>query len=147
MKKCFLLVWSNLRKAKGETVSVVVLILLAACMLNLWLMLSLDYKQNFERYHDKLNAEHVTLVADEAGEEFRDFLIRTLENDKRTADFSLDDSMHMVGLFDYNGGEVNSELVILEKQSALSRRIGLRLWKRAALKAGFICRCCINQRR
>ena len=39
-------------------------------------MLSLDYKQNFERYHDKLNAEHVTLVADEAGEEFRDFLIR-----------------------------------------------------------------------
>ncbi len=124
MKKCFLLARSNLRKAKGETVSIVVLILLAACMLNLWLMLSLDYKQNFERYHDKLNAEHVTLVADEAGEEFRDFLTRTLENDKRTVDFSLDDSMHMVGLFDYNGGEVNSELVILEKQSALSRRVG-----------------------
>lgn len=120
----FLLARANLRRAKGETASIAVLILLAACMLNLWLMLSLDYKQNFDRYHDKLNAEHVTLVADGEGEEFRDFLIQTMENDERTVDFSLDDSMHMVGLFGYSGGEINSELVILEKQSALSRLVG-----------------------
>lgn len=124
MKKCFLLARANLRRAKGETASIVVLMLLAACMLNLWLMLSLDYKQNFDRYHDKLNAEHVTLVADGEGEEFRDFLIQTMEQDGRTVDFSLEDSMHMVGLFGYNGGEINSELVILEKQTALSRPIG-----------------------
>lgn len=124
MKRCFLLARANLRKAKGETASIVVLILLASCMLNLWLMLSLDYKQNFDRYHDKLNAEHVILVADGEGEELRNFLVQTMEHDERTVDFSLDSSMHMVGLFAYNGGEVNSELIILEKQSALSRSIG-----------------------
>ena len=33
-------------------------------MLNLWLMLTMDYKANFDRCHDKLNAEHVTMTVD-----------------------------------------------------------------------------------
>ncbi|MDE7298218.1 MAG: ABC transporter permease, partial [Lachnospiraceae bacterium] len=124
MKKSILLVRSNLRRAKGQTAAIVVLILLAALMLNLWLMLSMDYKRNFDRCHDTLNAEHVTLALDGDGEEVREFLMRTLEADARTAEISLDDSMHMVGLFEYNDGEINSEFVILEKQAALSRTVG-----------------------
>ena len=64
MRKSFLLARSNLRKSKGQTAAIFVLMLLAASMLNLWLMLSTDYKQNFDRYHDKLHAEHVTLSVD-----------------------------------------------------------------------------------
>lgn len=124
MRKCFLLARANLRRAKGETAAIVVLILLAAMMLNLWLMLSMDYKRNFDRYHDKLNAEHVTLAVDGEGEELRDFLVRTIKEDERTTEFSLDDSMHMVGTFEYNGGELNSEFIILDKQTALSRSVG-----------------------
>ena len=59
MGKGLLIVRSNLRRTKGQTAAIIVLVLLASCMLNLWLMLAMDSKQNFERYHDKLNAEHV----------------------------------------------------------------------------------------
>lgn len=124
MRKIFLLARSNLRKSKGQTTALIVLILFAALMLNLWLMLSMDYKQNFDRYHDKLNAEHVTLAIDGDNSKIQEFLIQTLKADNRTSEFSLDSSMHMVGLFLYNEGEVNSELIILEKQTALSRSVG-----------------------
>ena len=124
MRKLFLIARSNLRKGKGQTVAIVVLILIAALMLNLWLMLSMDYKQNFRRYHDKLNAEHVTLAVGEGGEEFRGFLKDTLDKDTRTEEYSIDDALIFVGTFDYNGGEMNAPLVYLKKETALSRTVG-----------------------
>ena len=57
--KSILLARSNLRKSKGQAVAIVVLIVLASMLLNIWFMLSFDYKQNFDRLHEKLNAEHV----------------------------------------------------------------------------------------
>ena len=56
MSKYFLIAASNLRRAKGQTTAIVALIVLASAMLNLWMMLSMDYKRNFDRYHEKLNA-------------------------------------------------------------------------------------------
>lgn len=124
MRKGFLIARSNMRKAKGQAAAILVLILLAAFMLNLWLMLSMDYKANFERYHDALHAEHVTLSVDGNTEELRGFLLQMLEHDKRTAEYLLDDCMHMTGTFPYNGGEMNGWFVFLEKQAALTRSIG-----------------------
>lgn len=99
MRKSILIAHSNIRKAKGQTASIIVLILIAAFMLNLCLMLSMDYKANFDRYHDKLNAEHVTLAVDGDTDEFQKFLSQTLESDSRTAAFRLDHCMHMTGAF------------------------------------------------
>ncbi|MDO4323194.1 MAG: ABC transporter permease [Lachnospiraceae bacterium] len=124
MKKSFLIVRANLCRAKGQTASIAALMLIASLMLNLWLMLSMDYKRNFERYHDKLNAEHVTLAlsSDDAG--MRDFVSETLEKDARTEEYCIDDIMFMVGSFEYNGGEVNTEFVIFDRQTALNRPVG-----------------------
>lgn len=124
MKKCILIARSNLRRAKGQAVSIMVLILLAAFMLNLWLMLSLDYKRNFDRCHDRLHAEHVTLVLSSADAGLRDFLAETLEKDSRTAEYSIKDCISMNGSFEYNSGEVSTELIILEKDAALNRSVG-----------------------
>lgn len=49
MGKCFLIARANLRRGKGQTAAIVALILMGAAMLNLWLMLSMDYKRNFDR--------------------------------------------------------------------------------------------------
>ena len=124
MGKSFLIARSNLRRAKGQAAAIVVLVLLAAMMLNLWLMLAMDYKANFDRYHDKLNDGHVTLAVDSDAPEFRAFLTQTLEQDSRADQFRLDPCMHMVGSFDYNGGEMSSEMIFLDKDTALSRSIG-----------------------
>ncbi len=124
MKKSFLIARSNIRKSKGQTVAIIVLILLGAMMLNLWLMLSMDYKANFERCHDKLNAEHVTLSVDSDTDEVRGFLSQMLENDGRTAEYRLDSCLSMTGTFPYNGGEMNGWFIFLPKDAALSRSVG-----------------------
>lgn len=124
MSKSQLIASSNMRKSKGQVVTIIVLIFFASLLLNLCLMLSSDYKENFYRKHDKLNAEHVTLVIDENSKEFNDFLTNTLENDSRTTEYVLTDTMHMVGDFSYNGGVVNHEMVFIKKEDVLSKSVG-----------------------
>lgn len=123
MRKSIMLAYANIRKAKGQAAAIAVLMLLAALMLNLWLILAMDYRQNFDRWHQRLNEGHVTLAAD-GGEEVRDFLTRTLEKGEGVEAFSMDDALHMVGSFSYNEGEINAEFVFLEKENALSRSVG-----------------------
>ena len=123
MGKLFLIARSNMRKAKGQTVAIVALILLAAILLNLWLMLSMDYKANFDRYHDKLNAEHVTLLVDDTNK-VQKFLSQTLESDPEVKEFRLDNCMYMVGTFSYNDGQMNGQFIFMDKQTAISRTIG-----------------------
>lgn len=124
MRKSILIACSNIRKAKGQTAAVTVLVLLAALMLNLWFMLSADYKQNFDRYHRKLNAEHVTLLLDSQDAQLRSYIAETLNQDTRTAEYYMSDTLEMVGLMAYNGGEVNTEFVFMEKEEALNRPVG-----------------------
>ena len=96
MSKYFLIAASNLRRAKGQTTAIVALIVLASAMLNLWMMLSMDYKRNFDRYHEKLNAEHVTLALSSRSEELMDFVAETLEKDERTMEFIMEDALCIV---------------------------------------------------
>ncbi len=124
MRKCFLIARSNMRKSKGQTAAIIILILFAALALNLWLILSMDYKANFDRYHNKLNAEHVTLSVDGSSAEMQRYLAQTVESDTRTAEYRLDHCMHMTGSFPYNGGMMNGWFVFMEKQTALTRSVG-----------------------
>lgn len=124
MRKSMLLAKSNFRKAKGQMVAIVALLLLAAFMLNIWLMLSMDYKQNFSRYHDRLNAEHVTLLADCDDEEFRLKLSERLREDERTNGFCMNSVLWGYGSFEYNGGTVDANCFFIQKDTALNRDIG-----------------------
>lgn len=124
MKKSFLIALSNIRKSKSQMAAIAALIMFAALMLNLWLILSMDYKQNFDYYHDKLNAEHVTMILDGQDGKKREFITDSLEKDERTTQYSIDDVMSTGGSFSYNGGELNSNFLILEKEAALHRSVG-----------------------
>ncbi len=124
MRRSFLIAASRFHRAKGQNFAVVVLILLAACMLQLWLMLAMDYKQNFDRCHERLHGEDVLLAVDDDTAELSEYLTQKLESDGRTREYSIADALHMRGGFDYNGGEMNAEMVFLEKEAALARSIG-----------------------
>ncbi|MCI9639296.1 ABC transporter permease [Anaerovoracaceae bacterium 41-7] len=124
MKRLFLIAAANLRRAKGQTAAIVALVLLASVMLNLGLMLSMDYKENFDRYHEELNAEHVILAVGSRSPEVRKTIEEELTANVLTEDYSFSDAYMMIGSFPYGDGEINSNLLILEKETALSRSIG-----------------------
>lgn len=124
MRKLFLIARSNMRNAKGQTVVIVVLILLAAMLFNLWLMIAMDYHANFDRYHDELNAEHVTISIGDDTVETQEFLTETLSDDSRISEYLLTPALSMTGTFHYNGGEMNSWFIYLEKQTALNLSVG-----------------------
>lgn len=123
MKKYFLIAHSNIRKAKWQTTATVVLVFFAALMLNLWLMLSMDYKRNFERYHDKLNAGHITLSIKSNSPEVKQSVSEILGKDSRTTEYSINNSMSVSGSFDYNGGNISTEFIFLNKENAAKHKI------------------------
>ncbi len=131
-KKCgksvysqFLIARCNLCKAKAQTAAIAVLILVAAFMLNLWLMLSTDYKKNFDRYHDKLNAEHVTFAIEgHRDAKIKEFISETLEKNKNMSQYYMSDVLTSVGTLAYNGGELSMEFVFIEKEEAQNRLVG-----------------------
>ncbi len=124
MRKLFLIVRSNMRKSKSQTVAIVVLILLAAMLLNMWLMLAMDYRANFDRYHDTLNDGHVTTTVTGDRKELSEFFSQTLDGDERVAQYSLDDCLSMAGTFPYNNGQMNGWFVFVTKDVALTRSVG-----------------------
>lgn len=119
-----LLARSNLRKAKGQTAAMIVLVLIASIMMNLWLMLATDYKKNFDRAYDRLNDGHTTISAYQRSEEFRSFITTTLENRSDITEYCVTNALSWVGTFDFNSGEINTTFIFLEKNAALSRNVG-----------------------
>lgn len=110
MSKSSILARSNIRKAKGQTVAIIVLVLLASVMMNLWLMLGIDYKANFKRTHDRLNDGHVTLSFG-AEDNAVDYLKDKLDNSSDVAEYCVTDTI----ILNY---------VFFDKDTALSRNVG-----------------------
>lgn len=120
----YLLARSNLRKAKGQTTAMIVLVLIASTMMNLWLMLATDYKKNLDRTYDRLNDGHVTIYAYRGDEEFKKFADSLPENRSDITEYCVTDSFGFVGTFKFNGGNINTHLIFMEKDTALSRNVG-----------------------
>ncbi len=104
MSKNLLLARSNIRKSKGQTAAIMVLVMLASMMMNLWLMLGIDYKKNFDRCHDRLNDGHITIFAYRYDEEFRSFTEELLKEHPNVTEYCITDACGFVGTFEYNGG-------------------------------------------
>lgn len=137
MDRNILLARSNIRKAKGQTSAMIVLVLLSSLMMNLWLMLSMDYRKNFDRCHDRLNDGHVNLAAYVADDDFKDFIADMLEERSDITDYTVSDAFCEPFSFEYNGGEIMQLAVILEKEDALSRNVGkMEITEDGGMKSG-----------
>lgn len=107
MSKNSLLTRSNIRKAKGQTVAITILVLLASIMMNLWLALGIDYKANFDRTHDRLNDSHITLILPDA-DEIVNFIKDKLDNSSDVSEYCVTPTYQ----------------TLFNKDDALSREVG-----------------------
>lgn len=124
MRKSLLLAKSNLRRGRAQTVSIFMLVLLASMLLNIWLMLTFDYKKNFERCHDRLNAEHVTMLLDNASDELHSYLSEQLTENRDIEEYCMDKALLLVASINYSGGKLSSDFFVLEKETALTHSVG-----------------------
>ncbi len=124
MKKSFLIIRANIQKAKGQTIAMILLILLAAMMLNLWLMLSTDYKENFRRTHEQLHDSHVTLMVCSREEGVTKLLKERLLEDARTKQICMTPVLWATAAIPYNDGVASCESFFLPKDTALGREVG-----------------------
>lgn len=124
MNRNILLARANIRRAKGQTTAIIVIVLLSSLMMNLWLMLSMDYRKNFDRCHDRLNDGHVNIAAYVTDDDFKNFISDALKERSDVTDYTVSDAFCEPFSFEYNGGEISQLAVILEKEDALSRNVG-----------------------
>lgn len=62
MNSSFMLVKSNIKKTKAQTVAIFVLIMITSLLINLCLMVALDYQDAYDVMHEELNEADVTLM-------------------------------------------------------------------------------------
>lgn len=137
MSRNILLARANIRKAKGQTAAIIVLVLLSSLMMNLWLMLSMDYRKNFDRCHDRLNDGHVNIGAYITNDEFKNFISDVLDDRPDVTGYTVSDAFCEPFSFEYNGGEMSQLAVVLEKEDALSRAVGkMEITEDSDIKSG-----------
>lgn len=122
--RSMLLAKSNIRKARGQTSAMIALVLLSSMMMNLWLMLSMDYRKNFDRCHDRLNDGHVNLAAYVTDDSFEEYISELLAKRSDIAGYTVTPAYCEPLSFKYNDGEMSQLAVILKKEDVLSRNVG-----------------------
>lgn len=122
MGKFFLLVRANVRKAKGQTATLAVVLLIAALMLQIGMMLALDYSKNFDARAELTNSEDVIFSYQTRDRERIDRWEQIIREDPRTAKLETENSLCNVISFLYGSGEMNTHCIILPADT--EREIG-----------------------
>lgn len=124
MAKMLLLVRSNLRRERGQTVILVVLIVVGAMVLDLLLMLSTDYRSNFDRWHEKLHAEDVLLTI-EGDPAITDSGIRkVLDGRSDVTEYELREGRLIYATIPYNDGTLTNAMIVVPAAGANEWKIG-----------------------
>ncbi len=89
--KGFYIAAAYFRKSKFQVIIVALMITLAAFVMGLALGLATDYTDNFNRTHERLNAEHITIDFADIGNSGKDALTEKIEADDRITEYGISD--------------------------------------------------------
>ena len=78
MKKQFMLALSNVRKGKGQAVSIMLFVLIGALLLNTGLLLMLNFGKSYDKKNEEMNGPHFTIV--ESARVYSDEQTKYIEN-------------------------------------------------------------------
>lgn len=124
MGKINILTKSNLKTSKGASICVGVLLFVASLLLNLSLILFMDYRSNFFVLHDQANAEHVCVHVQTTDEKYCSFITKELTKDSNVSDFELTEAFCTKLYLPFNGGNYASTGVVFSLDDAKSKKIG-----------------------
>lgn len=122
MKKSFLLAWSSIRKTKGQVITILLIMLLAALLMQVGLTLVIDYPNNYDRRAELTNTEDVLFSYQTRDEALIAEWERILRSDERTREIETQKSLCQTLSFSYGDGEINTHVVILP--ASVNRTLG-----------------------
>jgi putative ABC transport system permease protein len=118
MRKLTMLALANIRRNKGQVVSLFVFTLIAAALLNVGLLMLLGFGDSFDRRAEELNAPHYAIVEPEAvysGEQ-----LAWLKNRADTTEVQRETVYTLTTNVTYNEGTIVALLVFLDADSTRS---------------------------
>ncbi len=124
MNKNILLSKSNLKTSKGASICVGVLLFIAALLFNLALVLVTDYKDNFYRLHDKLNAESVSIMTVTKDNNYESYIDNLLSNDDKVDEYEYIEAYGLEVKLPFNSDNFISSAVIVDYNTAANKSIG-----------------------
>lgn len=89
MNNSMMLVKSNIKKTKAQTAAIFVLIMITALLINLCLMVSLDYQDGYDDIHKELNEADVTLMVAGLDSEMKVFEKEYLDENEDVSSYQI----------------------------------------------------------
>lgn len=108
-----LLAFANIRKNKGQTLSFFIVIFLAAFLLNLGLLVWMNYDKNFDESAKELNAADSLIVVQNRDEALERHFSEKFENDKRVSAYEIRSVLFGSGEYQYGKGFSTRALVFM----------------------------------
>lgn len=105
MRQIWLLTSANLKKNKGQAVSFFLLILLSAILLNIGLIVSLRYDNNFDQRAEEAESADVITTIQDMGDGYLEDYKKELLEDNRTTGLEIRPVLFLAGSSQYGGSE------------------------------------------
>ncbi len=117
MTHIWLLTQSYLRKNKGQSFSLLLMIILAAILMNLGLMVGFNYNQSFDQSAKKLNNADVIIAIQKNNPEYIESFEQKLYTDKMTSQIEKQSILYLAGECQYNQDETTKQFAIMNTKS------------------------------
>ena len=114
---------SNIRKGKGVTIGLIVLIMLASIFLNIMLIIFTDFNSNAQKNAEKLNTEDILYVIRGNTSKINDLYVKNLMNEN-VKDFEIVKKIGMNLETPYGDGKVATLAMFETKNIMLNEKIG-----------------------
>lgn len=124
MKKEMLLAKANIRKRKGLTAGLIILITLAVCFLNLVLYIYLDFNTNSIKTAERLNSEDACMFITGGISNITDSYIKSKIDDTKVNDYEIKKAIFMNLSTPYASGNTIVNVLFSTKDYMLDSKIG-----------------------
>lgn len=124
MKKEMLLAKANIRKRKGLTAGMIILITLAACFLNLVLYIYMDFNTNSIKTAERLNSEDASMFITGGISNITDSYIKSKIDDTKVNDYEINKAIFMKLSTPYASGTSITNVLFSTKDYMLESKIG-----------------------
>ncbi len=117
---------SNLRRSKWQVAAISFLLIIAAVLINIFLFLATDFRQDFHREKDRLNSEDIGAVYlnNMPGTDFSGRIAESMDGTGLVEQYEIDSVITAPGSVEYKDGILAGNITFMSFDAACEKQIG-----------------------